>query len=533
MWAFKQHFQKTINKLHDRWGWPGILTVIFYPVITFVTTPIRLAQTLWNCRVLADGQGWGNYPHFCPSSAINSLFYWTVAINLYRYGRRGTSPHLGLGNLSLSNLWHYSLPSLYLYWKAGAVVLLLGMFAWWAGHLVWLDKAGTNPVWIMAVLTLALFSTTFYFQTFVGQNYNVLGWLFMPVGLYAWSTGNWALAALAWLGASLASFTVVVLTGWLAIFYCFQVWSLFPLLTLIPAGLKLFTHFLPSFKSASIIESLSRIAKAIGMTRNNTKYVRQAMMRFDLGRIYLLLLYTQFLMVISIMARIPILVLGSIIIWIVNCRFVRFADDESLQILIFTTASAAVIQSPGANWLSLLSYWLLASPLPRSLGFPLPRRLATVPEFKPFDIRILLSYMERFLKPVQPGERVLMGFNDPQGEYEQIFDGYRLLLEAPLYIASAKGFHFMPDWWGVFQLNYEGAPDFWGREVDEVEKQRKAWKAEYLVVYQTSGNRLNEKWGAAGYQDITHISWAQIQDQLGTFRLNIDSGLDWWLLQKE
>ncbi len=37
-------------------GWIGFLRVAVHPVTLLVTTPIRLGQTLWSCRVLADGQ---------------------------------------------------------------------------------------------------------------------------------------------------------------------------------------------------------------------------------------------------------------------------------------------------------------------------------------------------------------------------------------------------------------------------------------------------------------------------------------------
>ena len=130
------------RKFLVRFGWKGFISLSFYPITILITTPVRLCKSLWNARVLAMGKDWGIYPHFCAYSAINSLFYWTRALNLFRFGRSGTSPYIGLGNSSMARFFHYSLPSLYAYWKAGAVSLVVGMFGWWTAHFLWLDQTG-------------------------------------------------------------------------------------------------------------------------------------------------------------------------------------------------------------------------------------------------------------------------------------------------------------------------------------------------------------------------------------------------------
>ena len=526
--------QKIRNKFIDRYGLKGLIAVLFYPVITLVTIPVRLAQTLWNCRVLVNGKNWGNYPHFSPHSAINSLFYWTSALNLYRYGRSGNSPHLGLGNYSLSRCFHFSLLSLYAYWKAGAAVLLLGMFGWWAGHFLWLDQTGINFWWIFSVLTLALFSTTFYSNAFALQNYNALGWLFVPITLYAWYNKFWLLASLSLLCASFCSITVIFLMCWLALCYSLESWSLFPILTVIPSCTKILTHFYPFLINGGMLSTIGRIAKALGLTKKNSKYIRNGMMRFGIGRIYFLLIYFQFIFVFLLVNRtIPLLLIVSIVIWIINSRFARFADDQSMYMLVLSVATATTIQSTIYNIWLFLSFWILASPIPMFAGFPSQRCLAVVPKFKPFNISHLLNAMEKFLRPVQDGQRVLMAFDDPHGEYECIFDGYRVLLESPLYVATKRNFHFMPNWGGVFECNYEGAPDFWGRSVKDVEKQIKIWNADYVVIYHESGTKLDEKWFVAGFQMVSFFSWSQFEDQLGTVKPYSGTTPDWWLLKKQ
>jgi hypothetical protein len=311
--AVKGKFQR----FSDRYGWKGWLTILFYPVLTLVTTPIRLVQTLWNCRVLANGK-WGDYNHFNPRSGLNSLFYWTQAENLYRFGRCGTSPYIGVGKYFLGKWWHLSLVSTYAYWKGGCIVPLLGMFGWWIGHVLWLGQVGASVGWVLIVMALTLFCTTFYSNSFVMQNYNAMGWLFMPIGLYGSASGNWGLAAFAWLGASFGSFTVVLLAAVLSIVSALQAWSLMPVATLIPAGLKLATHFWPFLQDGNAWQSIRDTAKGVGLSRRKARYVRRNT-RFRLERYYYLGIYGQFVVCYWIFdGTLPLLLIVALTIWITN-----------------------------------------------------------------------------------------------------------------------------------------------------------------------------------------------------------------------
>src|SRR5262249_8318141 len=135
-------------------------------------------------------------------------YYWTMVLNLQRYGQYGKSPYLGLGNFRLARwwTWSYSELSLYLFWKANNVVVLGSLLGWWLVHLVWIR--GSNPGWVLAVMSLAIVSTTFL-ASIARQNYNVIGWMFFPLGLYGLLTQQWVVAGLAWFAASFGSFTVV------------------------------------------------------------------------------------------------------------------------------------------------------------------------------------------------------------------------------------------------------------------------------------------------------------------------------------
>jgi len=523
------------NKLKTfikQYGWKGFLAVLFYPFITLVTTPVRLIQTLLHCRVLAEGKDWQFYPHFSPHSAMTSLFYWTGALNLYRFGRSGKSPYLGLGKLTLSQLFYYSLPSLYAYWKAGAVTLLLGMFGWWASHFLWLDM-NSNSTRCLLIIFLILISTFFYSHTFVRQNYNVMGWLFLPVVLYGWAQGNWALAALACLGASFGSITVVFLIHLLSIVYSLEILSFYPFLTIFPAGLKLLLHLWPCLSKDRIIETTSNISKAIGLTNKKAKYRRDKETVFNVSKIYRVVIYIQFLIVfLFITGKLPALLIASIILWVVNAKYLRFADDQSMDILIVTVSSSVMLASSSESIGLLVSYWLLVSPLPLLSGYYGFRNLVMVPVLPPANILPIINEIKLFLSPAEKGSRILMAFNDPENKYEKLFDGYRSLIDVPKYVSSENDIHLLPYWWEISEVNYEGAPDFWGRDVEDVQRQMKKWNADYAVVYQENDTILDRKWTDAGFKKLSHMSWKKFDAFFGGEFPFTEPVPEWWLLGK-
>ena len=283
-----------LEKFIKRFGWFGFVRLLFYPLTAFLTTPVRLGQTLWNCRILGD-ERWGNYNHFTPYSGINHLVYWTLALNLHKFGRSGKSPYLGLGNFPLSRFFYYSLFSLCSFWRASTVTILTGMFGWLLAHLVWISQI--NISWVLIVVTLALFSTTFYANSFALQNYSVLGWIFFPLGLYGILTENWILAGIAWICASFGSFTVIFIASILSIVVSISGWTYAPILAILPAGIKLLINSYHFFIHGNVKSSLLSILKAIGMVGGNTKYKMLTSKKIGISELYFLGIYMQFLII--------------------------------------------------------------------------------------------------------------------------------------------------------------------------------------------------------------------------------------------
>ena len=119
------------------------------------------------------------YPHFNQHHCFIAPFYWTRALAISKFGRRGYCSFLGTGNHDLSQYFHYTYLSLYCYWKYGIFTLVTGATIWWCSLSLW-HFHQTDLMWVVVVQVLSLVSSTFYRHLFECQNYNILGWMFLP-----------------------------------------------------------------------------------------------------------------------------------------------------------------------------------------------------------------------------------------------------------------------------------------------------------------------------------------------------------------
>jgi len=510
-----------------KFAWPWYV-VFAYPFINLFATPVRLIQALWACRVLAKGK-WSNYLMFNYLYSINRLVYMTVATNIDRYGRDGESPVVGLGNFKMTNWFHYSLASLYMNWRLGPVISLIGMFGWLAAFSLW--SLDVDTWWVALIIGLAFISVMFYINMFILQNYNVIGWMFFPVYLYGIYSDQWLIVAIGLLAASFGSFTVAVTGIVLLMAVALSSWSLTPIIAAVPSMLKLILHLIPAALGGSFNHSFQYIASSTGLTEWRTKYKLVTTKWVHKTGLIQLLLYTQFLLnAYFVTGELSVLLLTGILLSLLNNHIARFADVQTTYMFTFSLATAVIIQHP--SWIMLVSYWLAISPPPSELHIPMePGTKHIVPRCAPFKITPIIKDMEKFLEPVHQGERVLLAYDDPQGDYSRVFDGYRFLLELPFYVGTVKQTHIFPDWWAVFELNYKGAPDFWGRDVNSVLNNLSIWKADLAVIYQDAGTELERKWEVAGFTALGEFRWDDYHKGHGVWPCP-SVVPTWWLLRK-
>lgn len=155
-----------------------------------------------------------------------------------------------------------------------------------------------------------------------------------------------------------------------------------------------------------------------------------------------------------------------------------------------------------------------------------------MPERKLKSIEPILRGMQDFLTPVNSGEKVLFAFDDPAGIYENLFDGYRWLLEVPAYIATQRKFLFLPTWWTVFESMAQAAPEFWGRSVEDVQRHSADLKMDYVIIYQEENENLEPEWAANGFRLLQKFSWKEHADLLDQEKVLLKEPPVWFLLQK-
>jgi len=503
-------FLAKVQRYAQRHGKFSLLRLPFFPLMLLITNPIRLAKTLWSAREIGNGK-WSEYLNFRPLYGINSLFYWTIALNFDRYGRSGTSPYVGTGDYHLGQWWHMSLTSTYLYWRLGAMLPIMSMFGWLAMHIFWLEQPHVCGEWLALVLGLALISSYFYASAFVFLNYNAFGWLFMPLGLFGIITGNYWIASLAWFAASLGSMTAVFIAGCLSLAWAIVTFSILPLVALLPACIKLISHFL---YLQNIKESLKQIANGIGIfngKNSGVKYTRNNWWRqvFALDSLYVLVTWISFLITVFFNGggAIQILIMAGIALWVVNQSLARFADQRSLYLMMFALATTATILTPSI-WV-LVAYWLVVSPLPFIIsGATVTKNPDHPTAYKPFNVSTVVTQCKELLSVVPKGSRILLSLDDPKGEYSKIFDGYRVNYEAIFYAANLKRILVFPDWWAVFENNTVDSEGFWGKEPSDVMVNADHWKADYVLIHQDSGSKLEAKWTSKGFSCLADFDWA-------------------------
>lgn len=492
------------------------LRIIFYPLLLVKDMPIAWIKSLYNARILLNGK-WDSYMGFSPSNAINSLFYRTQWVNINRYGRNGVSPVIGLGDYSLARWFHLSLPASYIYANAGAVVTLLGASVWVFSHLIWIE---TVEWWWVVLLTSILFlSTTSYAMAFARQNYQILGWMWCPIAFYALAEGDAVIASFAWFAAGIFGVTPVFLGSIVVFLISLEQGSFLPILTLIPAFILVAIRFIYLLQFCDILNSIMNFAKLIGVTGKNICYKRN-MQLFNAHNCYYISIYLFSIFLLSFMIGCKVLYpITGVLMYFVNRVFLRVADDQSLYLLVSSLFVFVAIQGD-PHVITAVAVLVAVNPAGFFISIQNVRKNCVSPIhiFCPYDHSVLLSRISSLFRNIPSGSKIYSAFNNPDGQYSKIFDGYRVIYELPLYVASINNLHMFPDWYAVGDTNYDGAPIIWGRSLDEVRDICRRWNASYVMIYQSSNTEIDERWYSY-FDKIAEFDWAEHLYLLNGFAL--------------
>ncbi len=509
-----------------------IVAFLLYPISIFLQLPFVWLKSIWYSRILFYSKN-EFYNGFCPSNSINSFFYKTQAINIKKFGRTGISTNIGLGNYPLSSWFHISIISNYIYSKAGALTTFLCTLIWAFSHFIWkLDSNSSQKISILCIIIFS--STTSYSMAFARQNYQIIGWMFFPLALFFLNHDFYILSSIFWLIASISGITSIFFSIILVVLFSFDKHSISPFFSIFPTLILWLIYLYPLFTNKDFLVSSNNILKLIGLSKRKVKYRREQKLQLEIA--YFFILYSVCLVSFYFITSIfPFFSIFILILFLFNELFIRIADDQTF-IILFISLLIFEICKTNIEWRLLVLLWFAINPHPYFLSIKKKSKseLVQIKINPPFDHSPLIMNLNSFLGVVPSTQKVYFAFSDPQNKYSNIFDGYRILLEPLLYVASEKGINIFPDWYAVSDTNYIDAPNIWGRDKNQVLQNLDYFKTNYVIIYQESGTILQALWHV-DFDEVSTFDWKDVEPLLREVHLwsNTITSPKWFLLKRK
>ena len=482
--------------------------------------PLAFCMGLWRARILFRRDR-TMYMAFTPAESLLRLFYYTQAECLSLYGLRGTSPTMGGGSLPMRVFWYQSVAGLWFYRNLGAAAAVLGAMAFFLlSHFLWLTTGSVSTDHLAVALGLAALSTNFIGNLFAKQNYNVLGWAFVPTFVWAMATGNFMVATVVSIVVPPLSITAYVAFGFLALYKSIIALEARWLLYLVPGGVfflgaLVFAHLQALPDLAATVRDLLKLIGAFPKPRfrRPPRILSATIITAMLGLFPLTVLLRQGSLSMFNPAQTAGFALIPVGWFFVNqTRLLRIADPQSILILFLAVSTAITIYSADP-WI-LACFWLVNSnAFIAMLHFmqsePRDSILRCLPKFSPFDVSPLVSATRKFLLPVPSGERVLLACRDPNGDYNELFAEHFPMSELLNYAAHCSGLDIVPDFYSV---GYFPDQHLWGSDPESVAHNLSQGGMEFVIVpsFQVETGAAPLGWSTAGFELIDHLNFSSM-----------------------
>jgi len=482
------NIKKAVN-MFSQLSWSTKIELLFYPIFLIWRMPIAWGKSLWEARILLNGQ-WNKYMGFHPVTAINNLFYKNQRINIEKFGLKGKSTLLGNGDYEMSSLFYIPLISHYIYSNAGAFTILVGTIAWMTSNLIWINDNFDTKI-IAMVLILAL-SVVGYSMAFARQNYQILGLMLWPITLYFVQSEN--ILAIVFLLTIMSVTSITAYLFMLAYTGLFAASSgnyeiLYALLSSVIL-IVLKGIYLRLFNNKSLLIGILRIVGAA----TGAKYKRIKTRKAKVVNIYFSILYLiPYLGGFFLMDKNEPLLLIPFFFYFANENIIRIADIESL-IVINTSIIFAIFAQSGIALSDLVIFWLICNPAPQLLSVTNNQKdNLEIRVFKPYDVTKLTDELEKFIS-ICAYKKVLCAFEDPLWVYENLFKGKRQINEALKYAGLINNVNIFPDWYALVQVNSgEIDENIWVNTESEAYEVCKKHNCDYVIFFIDSNNISFEK----------------------------------------
>jgi len=451
----REKFNKFINKYGVLELFYVLLYPFFLPLFMFKSTTLSIINIIKSLMKYEWKYLSGNNQ----KNAFNNFFYYIQDYNIKKFGRYGKSNLLSGQEYDLKGWFHVTPFSLRMQASFGTVFIMFFAMCFWL--LSWIVLFPDNPQ-VFVILAITVFSTIF-FATFIEiQNYNILGWMFFPLFLTSLINADYLMLSIALFMIALSSFTAFFLA---CIFLCvsfFYMPDIFIFISATPAGIKWAYPVFISFSN----DGFGKLFAIIG-GHDKVKYTRKSKKKIQVGKVYffgcMIPFVTYYIYLYSWTIQSTFIFL-ALLLFIINETKVRFADQQSFYQLILSTFIFSLLTieriDTGLFFLFILAiypvyYWVfnVYSPL---------KHFVSPDIFKPYNTRLCIESISQFFRSIPVGEKVIMAYKNPEGQYANLFNGYRVLNEPIQYAATINGISFFPDWYTVMENNKRNSTEaFW------------------------------------------------------------------------
>lgn len=467
-----------LKRIEERFGRLGILSMLTYPLFIVPVMAFTLLKSLFAIISSLVTGNWfyltGNTLHV----ALNNYFYRVQDVNLQRFGRYNDSQLVAGGDgFSLKNWFHTTPVSLRIFSVLGPVATLLMAMIVWTGS--WFFFSELNPTNI-AVLLIAVCST-YYFVNFIdSQNYNVLGWMLLPLVLHFLFGQDYVFFGVLVFVGSLFSFTFTVVICFISFVLALYWLDPFIFLALLPAAIKIAIPIFVSVYSGFI----KKMGGAVGV-HDEVKYKRSD------KKINAVFLYVALLSVLFVFSyflfygfdEFLLLQLVVLILFCINSTLSRFADPQTLFILFLSVFCFSLMGKP-LEPLMFLPYLLAVNPYYYIFGYaPLQNPVFPLAR-KPFDTKDLLARIADLTKQLDINSRTLFLFSNPENQYGKAFEGYRGAIEPILYQFNKENQVIFPDWFYMYEFNKLSDTDliWWNEDEALLKEGVTLFRANYILA---------------------------------------------------
>ena len=485
-----------------------------------IQLPFVWIKSLSNSRLLFQAK-WSNYLGFDLNSSFNNLFYRTQWVNLNKYGTKGLSKEIGLGDYPLNKWFHLSVLSSYIFANSAATTMLFGTLLTFLSFIIFASVY--NPFWVISITIAAILSSSVFAMAFYRQNYQILGWMLVPSAYFELHRGDMLPATIILFICAMFAMTPLILSSIPLISGIGMFFDFNAVFTLVPALILVFTYSFRPWSKNHSWDSIKQLGKLIGaLDKKNVKYVRKSM-KIDIFLIYFCTVnLVAFFLLKFIYGANFYPIIFVIIIGIVNERFIRIADFESvIMIQLIITLFIVVTQPP--NLMTFLVIWLVFNYPLKSLGIKTNNKNGKNLRLKimrPLDLSKTFTSVNALFQKMDSSRKVLMVFPNPDNTYEKLFNGFRSFAELPIYISNLNSMHIIPDWYLISETNYPGAKEFWCDNHVQLEKNFIELGRPYMLFFKWKKEEVN--WNTRFKISSLGVNFLGKIDLANTLELNFE-----------